>query len=90
MDSFQARLELHPPRPLATLLPYFPVTFLTFLLYLLLYASVYIAQLHFINIEPTASQVRNHYLQRNQKAHLERALACAFKETATLHCRSNV
>jgi len=52
---FQARLELHPPQPHATLLPYFPVILLNFLLYLLLYASVYIPQLYFINMEPTAS-----------------------------------
>jgi hypothetical protein len=37
---FQARLELHPPRPRVTLLPYFLVILLNFLLYLLLYASI--------------------------------------------------
>jgi len=39
-------------------------------------------------MEPTPSQVRNHYSQKNQKAHLERALA--FKKAANLHCPSNV
>jgi hypothetical protein len=63
---------------------------LNFLLYLLLYASIYIPQLHFINMEPTASQVRNHYSQKNQEAHLERALARALQKTANLHCQSNV
>jgi hypothetical protein len=29
-------------------------------------------------MEPTASQVRNHYSSKNQGAYLERALACAF------------
>jgi len=86
----QARLKLHPPRPRVTLLPYFLVILLNFLLYLLLYASVYIPQLHFINMEPTASQVRNHYFQKNQEAHLERALARALQKTANLHCQSNV
>jgi hypothetical protein len=88
--GFQARLELHPPRPRVTLLPYFLVILLNFLLYLLLYASVYIPQLHFINMEPTASQVRNHYSQKNQEAHLERALARALQKTANLHSQSNV
>jgi len=41
-------------------------------------------------MEPTASQVRNHYSQKNQEAHLERALARASQQTANLHCRSNV
>ena len=81
-DSFQARLELHPPGPPATLLPYFPVIPLNLLLYLLIYASVYIPQLRFINMEPMASQVRIHYSQKNQEVHLERALARAFKKTA--------
>jgi hypothetical protein len=89
-DCFQAHLELHPPRPRVTLLPYFLVILLNFLLYLLLYASVYIPQLHFINMEPTASQVRNHYSQKNQEAHLEQALALALQKTANLHCQSNV
>jgi hypothetical protein len=44
--GFQARLELHPPRLRVTWLPYFLVILLNFLLYLLLYASVYIPQLH--------------------------------------------
>jgi hypothetical protein len=34
------------------------------------------------------SQVRNHHLQNNQEAHLERALA--FKTAANLQCTSNV
>jgi hypothetical protein len=88
--SFQRRLELDPPRPHVTLLPYFLVILLNFLLYLLLYASVYIPQLHFINMEPTASQVRNHYSQKNQEAHLERALARALQKTANHYCQSNV
>ena len=87
---FQARLKLHPPRPSVTLLPYFLVILLNFLLYLVLYASVFIPQLHFINMEPTASQVRNHYSQKNQAAHLERALARASQKTSNLHCQSNV
>jgi len=45
---FQARLELHPPRPHVTLLPYSPVILLNFVLYFPLYSSVYIPQLHFI------------------------------------------
>jgi len=45
---FQARLELHPPRPHVTLLPNSPVILLNFVLYLPLYSSVYIPQLHFI------------------------------------------
>jgi hypothetical protein len=89
-DSFQSPLELHSPRLCATLLTYVPVILLNFLLYLLLYASIYIPQHHFINMEPTARQVRNHYSQKNQEAHLERALARAFKKTANSHCQSNV
>jgi len=42
------------------------------------------------NMEPTASQVRNHYSQKNPEAHLERALARALKQTANVHCRSNL
>jgi len=86
----QAPLELHSPRPSASLLPYFAVFLLTFILYFPLYTSVYIPQLHFINMEPMASQVRNHYSQKNQDAHLERALQHAFMKTAHLHCRSNI
>jgi len=37
-------------------------------------------------MEPTASQVRNHYSQKNQEAHLEGALARALQKTANLHC----
>jgi hypothetical protein len=40
-------------------------------------------------MEPTASQVRNHYSRKNQEAHLERALARALQKTANLHCQSN-
>jgi len=83
-------MELHPSQPRVTLLPYFLVILLNFLLYLLVYASGYIPQLHFNNMEPTVSQVRNHYSQKNQEAHLERALACALQKTAKLHCQSNV
>ena len=39
-------------------------------------------------MEPTPSQVRNHYSQKNQEAHLERALT--FKKATSLHCSSNV
>jgi len=39
-------------------------------------------------MEPTPSQVRNHYSQKNQESHLKRALA--FKKEAHLHCPSNV
>jgi len=39
-------------------------------------------------MEPTPSQVRNHYSQRNQEVHLERALT--FKKAANLDCPSNV
>jgi hypothetical protein len=35
-------------------------------------------------MEPTASHVRNHYSQKNQVAHLERALARALQKTANL------
>jgi len=45
---FRARLKLHPPRPHVTLLPYSPIILLNFMLYLPLYTSVYIPQLHFI------------------------------------------
>jgi hypothetical protein len=86
----QAHLKLHPPLLRGTLLPYFPVILLHFLLYLLLYASVYIPQLHIINMEPRASKVRNQYSPKNQEAHLERAHAQAFNKTANFHCRSNV
>ena len=87
-----ANLQLHPPWPRATLLPNFPVIWLNFKLYLPLYTSVYILQLHFIfiNMKPTASQVRNHYSQKNQEVQLERALAHALKKTPNLHWWSNV
>ena len=39
-------------------------------------------------MEPTPSQLRNHYSQKNQKAHLEKALT--FKKAANLHCPTNV
>jgi len=39
-------------------------------------------------MEPTPSQVRNHYSQKNQEAHLARALA--FKKAASHHFPSNV
>jgi hypothetical protein len=41
-------------------------------------------------MEPTASQVRNHYSQKNQGAHLEEEHAHEFKTTANVDCRSNV
>ena len=47
---------------------------------------LYISQLP--QMEPIASQVRNHYSQKNQEAHLVRALA--FKMTANVDWRSNV
>jgi len=56
--------------------------------YLLLYASVYIPQLHLVNMKSTASQVRNHYSQKKQKSHHERALERAFKKTAHFHYQS--
>jgi len=42
------------------------------------------------NMEPTASLVRNHYSQKNQKAPLESVLGHSFKNSANLHWRSNV
>jgi len=68
------------------------VILLHFIPYSPLYTSVYISQLHliFINTEPTASHVRNHYSQKNQEAQLERSLARALKTTAYLHWQSNV
>jgi len=39
-------------------------------------------------MEPTPSQVRNHYSQKNQEAHSERILP--FKQVANLHCPSSV
>jgi hypothetical protein len=45
---FQTRLELHPPQPDVTLLPYSPIILLNFVLYLPLYTSIYTPQLHFI------------------------------------------
>ena len=86
----QACLELHPRRLCVTLLPYFPLILLNFVLYLHIYDSVYILQRYFINMEPMASHGRNHYSQKIQEAPPERALASVFKETANVHCRSNV
>ena len=48
-EFFQARLELHPALPHVTLLPYYPIILLNSMLYLPLYTSVYIPQLHFIH-----------------------------------------
>jgi hypothetical protein len=87
---FQACLSLHPARPHVTLLPCVSVILINFVLYLPLYTSLYIPNFTLLNIEPTASQVRNHYSQKNQEAHLERALARALQKTANLHCQSNV
>jgi len=39
-------------------------------------------------MEPTPSQVRNHYSQKNEQACLERAVV--FKKATNLHCPSNV
>ena len=86
----QARLQLHPLQLRVTLLPCFPVNLLNFLLYLPLYTSLYIPNFSSSIMEPMASQVRNHYSQKNQEAHLERALAHALVNTADHHCRSNV
>jgi hypothetical protein len=73
LQYFQPCPKLCPARLSVTLLPYFPVILLNIILYLPLYTSVYILQVRFIilNMEPTASQVRNHYSQKNQEAHLE-------------------
>jgi hypothetical protein len=87
---FQALLELHPAQPRVTLLPCFAAILLYFVLYLPLYTSLYIPNFTSSNMEPTASQVRNQYSQKNQEAHLERALARALQKTANLHCQSNV
>jgi len=88
----QVRLELHPPRPSVPLLPYFPLIVRNIIVYLPLYTSVYVLQLDFIiiNMEPIASQMRNHYSQKNQEAHLVGALACALQKTANSHCKLNV
>jgi len=39
-------------------------------------------------MEPKSSQLRNHYLQKNQEVHLERALALTFRKTTNLHRQS--
>jgi hypothetical protein len=39
-------------------------------------------------MNPMASELSNHYAKKNQEAHLETALARAFKKTANLHLRS--
>jgi hypothetical protein len=82
------RLELQSPQPSVSLSLYFLVILPNLIEYLLLDASDYILQLHFIiiNMEPAACQVRNHYSQKNQEVHPERALARALKKTANLHC----
>jgi hypothetical protein len=87
---FQDCLELRHARPRDTLLPCFPVILLNFVLYLPSYTSLYIANFTSSSMEPTARQVRNHYSLKNQKAHLERALARALQKTANLHCQSNI
>jgi len=89
-DSIQVRLKLCPPWPSVTQLLYFPVILSHLILYLGLYTSVNIPQLHLITMQPTASQVRNYYSQKNQEAHCERALAHAFKKGVNFHCRPNV
>lgn len=71
---FNARITLHPPWLHATSLSYPPMILLNILLYLRLYASLYIPQLHIFNMAPMASPVRNYWLQKNQDPHLERAL----------------
>jgi len=86
----QARLKLHPPWPNTTFFPHLPIIPLNFIQYSCLYTSVYILQLHFINMEPTASQVRNHYSQKIQEAHVVWAVSRACKKTINFHCQSNV
>ena len=68
----------------------FLIILLNFILYLCLYTWVYIPQLHFINMEPTASQVRNYNSLKNQEVHYKWALAPALKKTANDHSQSNV
>jgi hypothetical protein len=68
----------------------FPIILLNFVLHLPLYTSLQIPNFTSSYMEPTASQVRNHYLQKNQEAHLERALPPALQKTAILHCQSNI
>jgi len=40
--------------------------------------------------KPMPSQVRNHYSQKNQDAHFERALRLEFKKIVNLYCQSNI
>jgi len=87
---FQACLELDPPWPCVTLLPWFPVIPPNFVIYLPLYTSLYIPNFTSSNMEPTTSQVRNHYSEENQEAHLGRALVCPFRKRANRNCQSNV
>jgi len=89
-NIFQTLLELHSAQPRVTFLPNFPVILLYFVLYIPLFTSRYIPNFTSSNMEPTPSQVRNHYSQKNQETHVERALAHASQKTANLDCRSNV
>jgi len=77
-------------RPLVTLSPCFTVNIFNFLLYSPIFALLNIPNFTSSIMKPTASQVRNHYSQTNLEAHLERARAHAFMNTANHHCRSNV
>ena len=88
---FPAHLELHPHRPHVILLPSSPIIPLNFVPYLYPYILLStFPNFTSSNMEPMASQVRNHYSQKNQEDYLERALASALQKTANLHCRSNV
>jgi len=84
-DYLRPYLQLHSPRPSVTLWLYFSIILFNLILYSPLYTWINIPQLHFINMEPMASQVRKHYSQKNQQAHLGRALSHAFKKTAKNH-----
>jgi len=59
----QAHVEFHPLPQRVTLLPCFTVNLLNFLLYSPLYTSLYIPNFTSLIMEPTVSQVRNHYSQ---------------------------
>jgi hypothetical protein len=66
------------------------VILIHFVLYSLLYTSLYIPNFTSSNKQSTASQVRHHNSLKNQEAHTETALARALQKTANLHCQSNV
>jgi len=95
-NTFKARLELHPPRiASSSAMSKFFLHFSCYSIALNLIFPAFTLSPTFSNfrsslhqMEPTPSQVRNHYSQKNPEAHLERALA--FKKAANLHCLSNV